>query len=55
MYTIKHRTYYQLMADVKQDFKRLNADGMIDDQDYIMEVAAVNKELGLKIHTTKTS
>lgn len=53
MYTIKHRTYYQLMADVKQDFKRLNADGMIDDQDYIMEVAAVNKELGLKIHTTK--
>jgi len=53
MYTLKYRTFDQLMADVKSQFKRLNADGMIDDQDYIPVVASVNKELGLKINVTK--
>lgn len=52
-YTLKYRTFEQLMADVKTDFKKYDLQNLIDEQDMIKVTKLVNYDLGLKINQTK--
>lgn len=52
-YKIKHRTYDQLLSEVKSDLPVFDSAGMIDPNDYIKVALFVNKDLGLKLHSTK--
>lgn len=52
-YTLRYRTFDQLMVDVRSDFKNYDLQGLIDDQDMIKVTKAVNYDLGLRINQTK--
>lgn len=52
-YTLKYRTFDELMADVTDDLEAYEDQGLIDPSKLIKVVASVNSELGLKIHQEK--
>jgi hypothetical protein len=52
-YTLKYRTFDQLMVDVKSDFKKYDLQDLISDQDMIKVTKKVNYDLGLRINMTK--
>jgi len=52
-YTLKYRTFDQLLADVQSDFKKYQLQNMIDPQDMIKVTKRVNYDLGLRINKTK--
>lgn len=52
-YTLKYRTFDELMVDVKGDFKKYDLQDLISDQDMIKVTKKVNYDLGLRINMTK--
>lgn len=52
-YQLKYRTFDQLVAEAQVDFRNYAQDSMIDPQDLIKVARRVNRDLGLRIHTTK--
>lgn len=50
---LKYKTFDDLLVDVKSDFKKYDQQGLIDPQNLIKVVLRLNKQLGLRIHTTK--
>lgn len=52
-WTLKYRTFDQLLADVAGDFKKYQMQDLIDPQDMVKVVKRVNYDLGLRIHTVK--
>jgi hypothetical protein len=52
-YTIKYRTFDQLLASVKSDMESYDLEGLIKPHQLIKIAKRVNKELGLKIYKTK--
>lgn len=52
-YTLKYRTFDQLMADVQTDFKKYQLQDLIDPQDMIKVTKRINYDLGLRINQTK--
>lgn len=52
-YTLKYRTFDELLADVAGDFKKYQMQDLIDPQDLIKVVKRVNYDLGMRIHQTK--
>jgi len=52
-YTLKYRTFDQLLEDVKVDFQSLNVEGKIDPGQLIKVALRVNYDLGLRINATK--
>ena len=52
-YTIKYRTFDQLIADVRTDFPNLDMENMIEPQQLIKIAKRVNYDLGLRIMMTK--
>jgi hypothetical protein len=51
-YTLKYRTFDQLLDDVKIDFQNYTLEDMIDPQTLISVVRKMNYELGLRIQKT---
>jgi hypothetical protein len=54
-YTLKYRTFDQLLADVSSDFKKYQLQDLIDAQDVIKVAKRVSYDLGLRINMTKES
>lgn len=52
-YTLKYRTFDQLLSDVMVDFKKYQSRGLIDNQELIKVARRCNYELGLRIYKTK--
>jgi hypothetical protein len=52
-YTLKYRTFDQLLADVQTDFKKHQLQDLIDPQDMIKVTKRINYDLGLRINQTK--
>lgn len=52
-YTLKYRTYNQLLEDVSVDFNTYALENMIDPQTLIKLVKKLNYDLGLRINQTK--
>ena len=52
-YTLKYRTYDQLLAEIQSDFKTYNLNDFIDPQGFIKVAKTCNYELGLKINMTR--
>ena len=52
-YTIKYRTFDQLIEDVSVDFSAYALEGMIEPQQLIKVATRVNYDLGLRIHRAK--
>ena len=52
-YTIKYRTFEQLLSDVQVDFQNLSLQNMIEPQQLIKVVKRVSNDLGLRIFMTK--
>ena len=52
-YTLKYRTYDQLLADCASDFKKYQLQDILDPQDFIKVAKRVNYDLGLRVHQTK--
>ncbi len=52
-YTLKYRTYDQLLADCASDFKKYQMQDLLDPQDFIKVAKRVNYDLGLRVHQTK--
>jgi hypothetical protein len=52
-YTLKYRTFDQLLADVKSDFKKYDLQDLIDTQQMIKVTKKINYDLGLRINQTK--
>jgi len=52
-YTVKYRTFDQLMSDVLVDFKNYDLSDMIDPQELIKIAKRVNYDLGLRVMMTK--
>ncbi len=52
-YTLKYRTFDQLLADAQGDFKKYHLESLIDPQDMIKVAKRVNYDLGLRINDTK--
>ncbi len=52
-YTIKYRTFDQLMADVSIDFKKYSMKDLIEQQELIKVARRCNYELGLRIYKPK--
>ena len=52
-YTLKYRTFDQLLADAQSDFKKYHLESLIDPQDMIKVAKRVNYDLGLRINDTK--
>lgn len=52
-YTLRYRTFDQLLVDVKNDFKKYQLDNIIDPQNMIKVAKKCNYELGLRINKTK--
>lgn len=52
-YTLKYRTFEQLLSDVQVDFKNLTLQNMIEPQELIKVAKRVNYDLGLRINMTK--
>lgn len=53
MYTLKYRTFDQLLEDVSIDFGAYSLEGMIEPQQLIKVALRVNYDLGLRIHQQK--
>jgi len=53
MYTVKYRTFDQLLEDVSIDFGAYSLEGMIEPQQLIKVALRVNYDLGLRIHQQK--
>jgi hypothetical protein len=52
-YTLKYRTFTQLLEDVSVDFNTLALENMIDPQTLIKLVKKLNYDLGLRVNQTK--
>ena len=52
-YTLKYRTFEQLLADCQVDFQNYNLQNMIEPQQLIKVAKRVNYDLGLRINMTK--
>jgi hypothetical protein len=52
-YTLKYRTFDQLLDDVRVDFQNLSLQNMIEPQQLIKVVKRVSNDLGLRIFMTK--
>jgi hypothetical protein len=52
-YTLRYKTFDQLMAEAKSDFRKYDLDDMISDIDLIKVAKRVNYDLGLRIQMTK--
>lgn len=52
-YTVKYRTFDQLLEDVSVDFSGYALEGMIEPQQLIKVATRVNYDLGLRIHQQK--
>jgi hypothetical protein len=52
-YTLKYRTFDQLMAAAKGDFSKYDLNDLISDMDMLKVAQRVNYELGLRINETK--
>ena len=52
-YTLKYRTFNQLLADVEGDFKKYQLADLVDPMDMIKVAKRVNYDLGLRIFKTK--
>ena len=52
-YTLKYRTYSQLLEEVSVDFNTYALENMIDPQTLIKLVKKLNYDLGLRINQTK--
>jgi hypothetical protein len=52
-YTLKYRSFDQLLSDVQVDFQNLSLQNMIEPQQLIKVVKRVNNDLGLRIFMTK--
>lgn len=52
-YTLKYRTFDQLLVDAQSDFKKYQLQDLIDPQDMIKVTKRVNYDLGLRINKTK--
>jgi hypothetical protein len=52
-YTLKYRTFDQLLAAAKSDFKKLDLNDNISDADLVKVAQRVNYDLGLRINETK--
>ena len=52
-YTLKYRTFDQLLDDVQVDFQNLSLQNMIEPQQLIKVVKRVSNDLGLRIFMTK--
>jgi len=52
-YTLKYRTFQQLLSDVQVDFQNLTLQNMIEPQQLIKVAKRVNYDLGLRIMMTK--
>ena len=52
-YTVKYRTFDQLLEDVSIDFSSYALEGMIEPQQLIKVATRVNYDLGLRIHQQK--
>lgn len=54
-YTLKYKTFDQLLSEVKSDFESYNLEDLIKPQQFIKVAKRVNYELGLKINKTKNT
>jgi hypothetical protein len=52
-YTLKYRTFDDLVSDVAIDFEKFDIEGMIQPQTLIKIARKVNYDLGLRIYQTK--
>ena len=52
-YTLKYRTFDQLLAAAKSDFRKHDLNDDINDQDLVKVAQRVNYDLGLRINQTK--
>jgi hypothetical protein len=52
-YTLKYRTFDDLVSDVAMDFEKFDIEGMIQPQTLIKIARKVNYDLGLRIYQTK--
>lgn len=52
-YTLKYRTFNQLLSDIHVDFQNMSLESMIEPQQLIKVVKRVNYDLGLRINKTK--
>ena len=52
-YTVKYRTFDQLLSDVQVDFQNLSLQNMIEPQQLLKVAKRVNYDLGLRIMMTK--
>lgn len=52
-YTLKYRTFDQLLADVAGDFKKYQLQDLIDPNDMVKVAKKVSYDLGLRINKTK--
>jgi len=52
-YTLKYRTFDELLADVSNDFKKYQLEDLIDAGDVIKVAKRVNYDLGLRVYKTK--
>lgn len=52
-YTLKYRTFDQLLSDVQVDFQNLSLQNMIEPQQMIKVAKRVNYDLGLRVMMTK--
>jgi hypothetical protein len=52
-YTLKYKTFDQLLAEVKSDLESHNTEGLIKPYQLIKVAKRVNYDLGLRIHQTK--
>ena len=52
-YTLRYRTFDQLLSDIQVDFQNLALQDMIEPQQLIKVAKRVNYDLGLRIFKTK--
>jgi hypothetical protein len=52
-YSLKYRTFDELLASISSDFKKYQLQNLIDPQELIKVAKRVNYDLGLRIHKTK--
>ncbi len=52
-YTLKYKTFDQLISEVQSDFETLNLEGFILNQQLIKVAKRINYDLGLRVFQTK--
>ena len=52
-YTLKYRTFDQLLEDIMVDFQTFSLENMLEPQSLIKVATRANYELGLRINQTK--